>query len=359
MTYLPYVEYVMPSPLPPAKGFWKNVARVCNGNSVQTDRIWCAIKENLAENKRRYKINLEKCLPFQQKAFSLLVSEYARLHATLTLNIDELRALEPTQFEDEIARMFTRLGYDVTQTSYSNDYGRDVIMLKDGKKYLVECKCYAVGGSSGRPVLQKLHSAMVTDGADGGFFVTTGGFSDPAREFAKANKIELIGPDALVRLMAESKPGKNSTEYKAACHHCGELVSHDLRELSRSVKCCNGHEVDTILTIKEVLGCHPTSRWAEDTMFERTKSLLAPYGWSNLIGGHNWHLSKQDLRQLFNDVRAQTRCEENDVSDRIITEMQETEKAKLDAKRAAKRDANRPGSMTDWNEKTGYGRVEK
>ena len=349
----------MPAPLPPAKGFWKNVARVFNGSSVQTDRIWCAINENLAENKRRYKINLEKCLPFQQKAFSLMVSEYARLHATLTLNIDEWRALKPTQFEDEIARMFARLGYDVTQTSYSNDFGRDIIALKDGKKYLVECKCYAVGGSSGRPVLQKLHSAMVTDGADGGFFVTTGGFSDPARKFSTANKIELIGPDALVRLMAESKQGKSSTEYKAACYHCGEVVSHDLRDLSRPVKCCNGHEVNTLLKIKEVLEGRPISRSAEDTMFEWTESLLAPYGWSNLIGGHNWHLSKQDLRQLFNDVRAQTRCEENDVADRIITEMQETEKAKLDANRAAKRAANRPGSLTNWNAKTGYERVEK
>jgi restriction endonuclease Mrr len=61
-----------------------------------------------------------------------------------------------------------------------------------------------------------------------GFFVTTGGFSDPAVKFATENKIELIDATALVRLMLESRSNSgaaNSAEYSSACHFCGDTVS--------------------------------------------------------------------------------------------------------------------------------------
>lgn len=232
-----------------------------------------------------------------------MIEEHARLYSTLAMNIDELRALKSTQFEDEIARMFTRLGYDVTQTPYSNDLGRDAILTKDGRKYLVECKCYAAGGSSGRPPLQKLHSAMVTDEAAGGFFVTTGGFSDPARKFAKKNKIELVDPDTLVRLMLESKPAAaNSMKYKSACHHCGELVSHDLRA-PVSVKCSNGHEVKPSLDFATVLKQYHPSDKIEAWRYVGRYNKRIPNGWSSLdrtkvvnnqvtvvLASHGWDL---------------------------------------------------------------------
>ena len=144
--------------------------------------------------------------------------------------------------------MFRRLGYEVQQTPYANDFGRDAIMIKYGKKYLVECKCYAKGGLSGRPALQKLHSAMVTDNATSGFFVTTSGFSDRAIKFGKQNKIELIDAGALGRLMLESNlaAGANSVEYSSLCHFCGDVVRHSLRA-PRPVTCKNGHEVQPSL----------------------------------------------------------------------------------------------------------------
>jgi HJR/Mrr/RecB family endonuclease len=98
---------------------------------------------------------MEQCVALQRKAVTIVLEEHARLHPTLALSVDELRAISSTSFEDEIARMFTRLGYEVKQTSYSNDGGRDAIMMKDGNKYLVECKRYAKGGLSGRCVYQK------------------------------------------------------------------------------------------------------------------------------------------------------------------------------------------------------------
>ena len=98
------------------------------------------------------------------------------------------------------------------------------------------------------PALQKLHSAMLTDNAASGFFVTTGGFSDRAIKFGKQNKIELIDAGALGRLMLESNlaAGANSVEYSSLCHFCGDVVRHSLRA-PRPVTCKNSHEVQPSL----------------------------------------------------------------------------------------------------------------
>jgi restriction endonuclease Mrr len=118
--------------------------------------------------------------------------ETARLRELIVPSLDELRSLTPQRFEDQVAQMFERLGYDVEQTPYSNDHGRDAILIKYGEKFLVECKRYGESHQSGRPDLQKFHSAIVSDKAKKGFFVTSGGFSSEARAFAATVPIDMI-----------------------------------------------------------------------------------------------------------------------------------------------------------------------
>jgi hypothetical protein len=67
--------------------------------------------------------------------------------ATLS-SLQTLRALSPQAFENEVAKMFRRMGYAVEQTPYVNDHGRDAIMTKNGKKIILECKRYADGQTS-------------------------------------------------------------------------------------------------------------------------------------------------------------------------------------------------------------------
>lgn len=233
-TYLSYLE------VPPDRGVLTRVA-----DWFHPDRR--------DENVRRLCHNRDQFCELQAEAATLVYNEHVRLQAALVPSIDELRALTPYQFETEIARMFTRLGYTVRQTPYTNDFGRDAIMTKDGNTYLVECKCYKSGGLSGRPALQKFHSAIMTDGATSGFFVTTGGFSEPAAAFAKGCKIELIDANALVRLMMESNPtATNDTRYNTMCRWCGDVVGHDLHT-PQTVTCRNGHTVEPSLSHEKIL----------------------------------------------------------------------------------------------------------
>ncbi|MDL0136227.1 restriction endonuclease [Halobacterium salinarum] len=100
--------------------------------------------------------------------------------------LDDLSGFE---FEDLIEDVFRNLGYEnVRQAEKTADEGRDVIMeeVVDGTRraVVVECKHTA---AVGRPVVQKLHSAISTfdfDGPKRGMVVTTGRFTSPATEYA-------------------------------------------------------------------------------------------------------------------------------------------------------------------------------
>jgi restriction endonuclease Mrr len=100
--------------------------------------------------------------------------------------LDDLSGFE---FEDLMEDVFRNLGYEnVRQAEKTADKGRDVIMeeVVDGTRraVIVECKHT---GTVGRPVVQKLHSAIATfdfAGPKRGMVATTGRFTNPAEEYA-------------------------------------------------------------------------------------------------------------------------------------------------------------------------------
>jgi restriction endonuclease Mrr len=101
--------------------------------------------------------------------------------------LDDLSGFE---FEDLMEDVFRNLGYEnVRQAERTADEGRDVLMeeVVDGTRrgIVVECKHTE---TVGRPVVQKLHSAIATfefDGPKRGMVVTTGRFTGPAEEYAQ------------------------------------------------------------------------------------------------------------------------------------------------------------------------------
>ena len=100
--------------------------------------------------------------------------------------LDDLSGFE---FEDVIEDVFRNLGYEnVRQATKTADEGRDILMeeVVDGTRRAVVVECKHTD-SVGRPVVQKLHSAIATfefDGPKRGMVVTTGRFTGPAQEYA-------------------------------------------------------------------------------------------------------------------------------------------------------------------------------
>jgi hypothetical protein len=96
-----------------------------------------------------------------------------------------LDQIDGHEFEDVMAEIFRRFEFDVERGKLSNDEGRDLILRKASAVAVVECKHQKA--AVGRPVLQKLHSAAITfPNATAAILVTTGWFSEAAKEYAKS-----------------------------------------------------------------------------------------------------------------------------------------------------------------------------
>jgi restriction endonuclease Mrr len=126
--------------------------------------------------------------------------------------LDELSGFE---FEDVMEDVFRNLGYEnVRQAARVADEGRDVLMegRVNGRRHAVVVECKHTD-TVGRPVVQKLHSAVATfdhDGPARGMVATTGRFTGPAKEYAERlranndpNPVELLDGDDLRELADE------------------------------------------------------------------------------------------------------------------------------------------------------------
>jgi Restriction endonuclease len=155
------------------------------------------------------------------------------------------------------------------------DGGRDAVLKKGTDTFLLECKKYSEGGLSGRPDLQKFHSAIMTAGAVRGFFVTCGAFTKDAMDFSATVPIELIDASKLLRYMFESKPAASrgpfdrqdlfdkpadasnpasaqDDVYSSMCQNCGDIVEHRLRT-PQVATCRHGHQIEPTLDLESVL----------------------------------------------------------------------------------------------------------
>jgi restriction system protein len=91
-----------------------------------------------------------------------------------------------------VSEAFRRRGYVVGETGGGGaDGGVDLVLRKDGEKFLVQCKqwkAYKVGVTT----IRELYGVMAASGAVGGFVVTSGVFTQEAKSFAKGINIDLI-----------------------------------------------------------------------------------------------------------------------------------------------------------------------
>lgn len=111
-----------------------------------------------------------------------------------------LEALDGSEFEKLCSRLLERLGFGrVENVQDVADEGRDLLIHSTQGLIIVECKHHP-HSSVGRPVVQKLHSAVISSNGNKGMLITTGTFSKEAVEHAKKlhPTIELIDRNGLI-----------------------------------------------------------------------------------------------------------------------------------------------------------------
>ena len=117
------------------------------------------------------------------------------------MDVVSLDNMDWFEFEQFVARLFEKLDIGKTkEVRKGSDAGKDIILESPQGLIIVECKHHP-RGSIGRPVVQKLHSAVITSKATKGFLVTTGHFSQSAIKYAKFLKVEIELVDS--RILAD------------------------------------------------------------------------------------------------------------------------------------------------------------
>ncbi len=139
--------------------------------------------------------------------------------------INEFRE-NPTEFEEFCATLYKENGYDVEVTPKVNDGGYDLILHKDLEKSIVECKCYALRHTVGRPLIQKLVGANQQAQADKMIFITTSTFSYEAIDYAKEVDVELIDGETILKMVNSSN---NSSKRNRVNIDDWELTIDDIR----------------------------------------------------------------------------------------------------------------------------------
>lgn len=110
--------------------------------------------------------------------------------------LDQIKSLDPIDFERFVGDLFEHMGYTVQTTARTGDEGIDLYLRKGNKTAIVQCKRY--DGTVGQSVVRDLRGAMVHSGADEAYLVTTGTFSLPARSWATSESIHLIDGNELL-----------------------------------------------------------------------------------------------------------------------------------------------------------------
>ncbi len=135
---------------------------------------------------------------------SLLSALFARRKKALLeeqRDADSLRALSWQELEWLVGEAYRRKDYAVEESlSGGSDGGIDLILRKDGRTLLVQCKRWKTQ-SVGAPVIREMFGLLGHHGADGVIIVTSGGFTRDAMSFAEGKPIELIDGKALLALV--------------------------------------------------------------------------------------------------------------------------------------------------------------
>lgn len=122
------------------------------------------------------------------------------------VSIGDLKLLPWLQFEDFVAELFRRRGYQVQQVGGTGpDGGIDLTVSKNGQTTIVQCK-HSRFRKMGVKVVRETLGVLVIEGADSGIIIATEGFTGEAWKLAKrTDHIKLVTGTDLLRVVKKVK----------------------------------------------------------------------------------------------------------------------------------------------------------
>lgn len=120
-------------------------------------------------------------------------------------SIETIRNLSWRRFEELVGEAYRQIGYSVVgNTSSGADGGVDLIAQKDGETILIQCKqwkAYKIGVKTVREMFGLFNSERANEV----HIITSGEFTDEAKDFARNKPIKLINGPMLIQLVERAK----------------------------------------------------------------------------------------------------------------------------------------------------------
>lgn len=116
-----------------------------------------------------------------------------------------LEAMSWREFEMLVGEAFRARGFRVRETPAGADGGVDLVMDREGDRFLVQCKQWKAQ-TVGVSIVRELYGVMAAQNAQGGYVVTSGRFTAEAVAFARGKPIELMDGPALHELIRDVEP---------------------------------------------------------------------------------------------------------------------------------------------------------
>lgn len=116
-------------------------------------------------------------------------------------DINQINSFSGEEFERYLKILFEQMGYKVSLTQKSKDYGVDLILEKHKKQTIVQAKCYS--HTVGISAVQEIISARKHYNIFDAIVITNNAFSREAQLLADENKVMLAGNKELVELVSK------------------------------------------------------------------------------------------------------------------------------------------------------------
>ena len=106
--------------------------------------------------------------------------------------VDALNGMGWSDFERLVSEYYRRKGFHVTREGGNGpDGGIDLVLRQKGELYFVQCKQWKAYKVGVQPV-REFYGVMASRGATGGYFVTSGEFTNEAKAFVQGLNLELM-----------------------------------------------------------------------------------------------------------------------------------------------------------------------
>lgn len=130
-------------------------------------------------------------------------------------NISQLDHLSGIEFENYLKSLFENMGYETQMTKATGDYGADLIVSKNGKKTIIQAKCY--NHTVGVKAVQEIIAARNHYHIYRAMVITNNYFSREAENLALESDVILTDRIVLEKMLKkfDVRIEKNSTRWSS------------------------------------------------------------------------------------------------------------------------------------------------